>query len=64
MRNVTITCDRCSFHKTFNEREFEPGVLKGWAYINIRGPYKDMEICPTCLKSFLGVSELKEEEND
>lgn len=65
MRNIIVTCDYCSFHKTFIEREFEPAILEGWAYIKIRGPYKDMEICPGCLKRFLGVSELEEvKDND
>ena len=65
MRNITVKCDHCGFQKTFDEDEFEPSVLEGWAYINVRGPYKDIEICPECAKSFFGVTELKEEkEND
>ena len=64
MRNFTVTCDRCGFQKTFEVGEFEPAVLKGWAYINIRGPYKDIELCPECLKSFLGVTKLEEETED
>lgn len=64
MRKITVTCDHCGFKKTFNEDEFEPAVFKGWAYIKIRGPYKDMELCPECLKSFFGVSELEEKKED
>ena len=64
MRKVTVTCDHCGFKKTFNEDEFEPTKLKGWAFIHVRGPYEDIEVCPECLKSFLGVAELKEVKED
>lgn len=60
MRKITVKCDNCGFEKTFDESEFEPSVLKGWAYVNIQGPYTDMEICPECAKSFFDVKEIKE----
>lgn len=62
MREFTVKCDNCGFQKTFNADEFEPVVLDGWAYINIRGPYKDMEICPECTKNIIDVKEAKEDD--
>ena len=65
MRKVTVECDCCGFQKSFNEDEFESTILEGWAYIRIRGPYKDMEICPECckrrIKNFLGITKSEEE---
>lgn len=62
MRKVIVTCDHCGFQKIFNEDDFNPTALKGWAYINIRGPYVDMEICPECVKSFFDVKEVKDDD--
>ena len=62
MRKIEVKCDNCGFQKSFDVEDFEPTVLEGWAYINIRGPYVDMEICPECTKSLFDVKDVKEDD--
>ena len=64
MRKVTVTCDRCGFKKTYNDDKYAGDELRGWACICTYGPYKDVEICPECVKSFFGVTKLEEVTED
>lgn len=63
MRKVTVTCDRCGFEKTYdNLTRYDE--LTGWAYITVYGPYKDVEVCPECIKSFIDIKEEKDDDKD
>jgi hypothetical protein len=64
MRKMTAICDLCGFKKTYDVDKYEPDILKGWGYVHINGPYKNVEACPECLKSLLGVDELQEDEKE
>lgn len=58
MRKIMIKCDKCGFEKTVDYARGEE--LKGWASIVMYGPYEDVEICPECVKSFIDVKEVKD----
>lgn len=64
MRKVTVKCDKCGFEKTYDDYNYAPDELKGWATICIYGPYKDVEVCPECVKSFIDIKNLQEEEEN